>query len=88
LHKHKANRAINFISTERKYHDHEKHHPNATLSHHHTRENLVCLHAARLVWPLILKETRMHPDHNPMPFDAKRMLRGGFRTIVNGSNNQ
>jgi TetR/AcrR family transcriptional regulator, transcriptional repressor for nem operon len=35
-------------------------------------------------WPLILKDPRMHPDHNPMPFDAKRMLRGGFQTIVSG----
>jgi TetR/AcrR family transcriptional regulator, transcriptional repressor for nem operon len=35
-------------------------------------------------WPLILKDPRMHPDHNPMPFDMKRMLRGGFQTIVNG----
>jgi TetR/AcrR family transcriptional regulator, transcriptional repressor for nem operon len=35
-------------------------------------------------WPLILRDPRMHPDHNPMPFDMKRMLRGGFQTIVNG----
>lgn len=35
-------------------------------------------------WPLILRDPRLHPDHNPMPFDAKRMLRGGFQTIVNG----
>jgi TetR/AcrR family transcriptional regulator, transcriptional repressor for nem operon len=35
-------------------------------------------------WPLILRDQRMHPDHNPMPFDVKRMLRGGFQTIVNG----
>jgi TetR/AcrR family transcriptional regulator, transcriptional repressor for nem operon len=35
-------------------------------------------------WPLILPDPRMHPDHNPMPFDMKRMLRGGFQTIVNG----
>ena len=35
-------------------------------------------------WPLILKDPRMHPDDNPMPFDVKRMLRGGFQTIVNG----
>jgi TetR/AcrR family transcriptional regulator, transcriptional repressor for nem operon len=35
-------------------------------------------------WPLILRDPRMHPDHNPMPFDVKRMLRGGFQTIVNG----
>jgi TetR/AcrR family transcriptional regulator, transcriptional repressor for nem operon len=35
-------------------------------------------------WPLILKDPRMHPDLNPMPFDSKRMLRGGFQTIVSG----
>ena len=35
-------------------------------------------------WPLILRDPRMHPDVNPMPFDVKRMLRGGFETIVNG----
>jgi TetR/AcrR family transcriptional regulator, transcriptional repressor for nem operon len=35
-------------------------------------------------WPLILRDPRMHPDHNPMPFEMKRMLRGGFQTIVNG----
>ncbi len=33
-------------------------------------------------WPLILRDPRMSPDTNPMPFDAKRMLRGGFQTIV------
>jgi TetR/AcrR family transcriptional regulator, transcriptional repressor for nem operon len=35
-------------------------------------------------WPLILRDPRMHPDHNPMPFDLKRMLRAGFQTIVSG----
>jgi TetR/AcrR family transcriptional regulator, transcriptional repressor for nem operon len=34
-------------------------------------------------WPLILRDPRMHKDHNPMPFDMKRMLRGGFQTIIN-----
>lgn len=34
-------------------------------------------------WPLILRDPRMRPDVNPMPFDYKRMLRGGFETIVN-----
>jgi TetR/AcrR family transcriptional regulator, transcriptional repressor for nem operon len=33
-------------------------------------------------WPLILRDPRMHPDRNPMPFDMKRMLRAGFQTIV------
>jgi TetR/AcrR family transcriptional regulator, transcriptional repressor for nem operon len=35
-------------------------------------------------WPLILRDPRMSPEANPMPFDMKRMLRGGFQTIVNG----
>ena len=34
-------------------------------------------------WPRILRDPRMHPDVNPMPYDFKRMLRGGFQTIVN-----
>ena len=34
-------------------------------------------------WPRILRDPRMQLDTNPMPFDAKRMLRGGFQTIVN-----
>ncbi|MFM7332046.1 MAG: DUF1428 family protein [Brachymonas sp.] len=33
-------------------------------------------------WPRILRDPRMHPDVNPMPYDYKRMLRGGFQTIV------
>ena len=35
-------------------------------------------------WPLILKDPRMGPDANPATFDIKRMLRGGFQTVVNG----
>jgi TetR/AcrR family transcriptional regulator, transcriptional repressor for nem operon len=35
-------------------------------------------------WPLIVRDPRMSKEHNPMPFDMKRMLRGGFQTIVNG----
>ncbi|MES2686921.1 MAG: DUF1428 family protein [Pseudomonadota bacterium] len=35
-------------------------------------------------WPLILQDLRMRPDGKSMPFDAKRMVRGGFQTIVNG----
>jgi uncharacterized protein YbaA (DUF1428 family) len=34
-------------------------------------------------WPLILRDPRMNPEVNPMPYDFKRMLRGGFQTIVN-----
>jgi TetR/AcrR family transcriptional regulator, transcriptional repressor for nem operon len=35
-------------------------------------------------WPLILRDPRMSSEVNPMPYDYKRMLRGGFETIVNG----
>ena len=34
-------------------------------------------------WPLIVRDPRMSSGFNPMPFDRKRMLRGGFQTIVN-----
>jgi uncharacterized protein YbaA (DUF1428 family) len=27
-------------------------------------------------------DPRIHPDHNPMPFDGKRMIYGGFEEIV------
>lgn len=30
----------------------------------------------------MMKDPRMHPDHNPMPFDGKRMIYGGFEMIV------
>lgn len=35
-------------------------------------------------WPLILRDPRMQPDRNPIPYDMKRMLRGGFQTIASG----
>jgi TetR/AcrR family transcriptional regulator, transcriptional repressor for nem operon len=35
-------------------------------------------------WPHILRDPRMSAIHNQMPFDMKRILRGGFQTIVNG----
>jgi TetR/AcrR family transcriptional regulator, transcriptional repressor for nem operon len=34
-------------------------------------------------WPLILRDPCMSKEHKPMPFDVKRMLHGGFQTIVN-----
>jgi TetR/AcrR family transcriptional regulator, transcriptional repressor for nem operon len=33
-------------------------------------------------WPKILRDQRMHPDVNPLPYDHKRMLRGGFQTVI------
>jgi TetR/AcrR family transcriptional regulator, transcriptional repressor for nem operon len=35
-------------------------------------------------WPLIQNDPRMSPSLNPFPFDIRRMVRGGFQTIVNG----
>jgi TetR/AcrR family transcriptional regulator, transcriptional repressor for nem operon len=35
-------------------------------------------------WPLILRDPRMSLESNPLPYDIKRMLRGGFQTIVAG----
>ena len=29
-----------------------------------------------------LKDARLHPDNNPMPFDGARMIYGGFEVIV------
>ena len=29
-----------------------------------------------------MKDPRMQPDKNPMPFDGKRMIYGGFEPIV------
>lgn len=30
----------------------------------------------------IMKDPRLHPDVNPMPFDGKRLIYGGFEPIV------
>ncbi len=30
----------------------------------------------------IMKDPRMSPEHNPMPFDGKRMIYGGFEPVV------
>lgn len=32
----------------------------------------------------VMADPRMHPDINPMPFDGRRMIYGGFRVIVDG----
>jgi uncharacterized protein YbaA (DUF1428 family) len=31
----------------------------------------------------VMADPRLQPDVNPMPFDGKRLIYGGFRTIVN-----
>jgi uncharacterized protein YbaA (DUF1428 family) len=33
-------------------------------------------------WAKIMEDPRMKPDVNPMPFDGRRMIYGGFETIL------
>ena len=33
-------------------------------------------------WEAIMNDPRMHPDQNPMPFDGKRLIYGGFDVIL------
>ncbi len=33
-------------------------------------------------WEKVMADPRMSADTNPMPFDGKRMIFGGFETIV------
>lgn len=33
-------------------------------------------------WAAIMDDPRMHPDQNPMPFDGKRLIYGGFDVIL------
>ncbi|WP_428775043.1 DUF1428 domain-containing protein [Vibrio sp.] len=33
-------------------------------------------------WQRMMDDPRMHPDQNPMPFDGKRLIYGGFNIIV------
>ncbi len=33
-------------------------------------------------WQAIMEDPRMHPDQNPMPFDGKRLIYGGFEVIL------
>lgn len=45
-----------------------------------------------LIWPskqvrdagmaIMMEDPRMQPDVNPMPFDGKRMIFGGFETVI------
>lgn len=32
--------------------------------------------------PRVMEDPRLHPDTNPMPFDGKRLIYGGFNVIV------
>jgi uncharacterized protein YbaA (DUF1428 family) len=33
-------------------------------------------------WTKIMEDPRMHSDANPMPFDAKRLIYGGFQMLL------
>ena len=33
-------------------------------------------------WKKVMADPRLQPDANPMPFDGKRLIYGGFETIV------
>jgi uncharacterized protein YbaA (DUF1428 family) len=33
-------------------------------------------------WKKLMADPRMQPDKNPMPFDGKRLIYGGFQTII------
>ena len=33
-------------------------------------------------WEKMMADERMSPENNPMPFDGKRMIFGGFETIL------
>lgn len=33
-------------------------------------------------WEAIMEDPRMHPDNNPMPFDGKRLIFGGFDVLI------
>ena len=32
--------------------------------------------------PKVMEDPRLHPDQNPMPFDGKRLVYGGFEPVV------
>jgi uncharacterized protein YbaA (DUF1428 family) len=32
-------------------------------------------------WAAMMEDPRMHPDNNPMPFDGKRLIYGGFEVM-------
>ncbi|MBU2923245.1 DUF1428 domain-containing protein [Colwellia sp. 4_MG-2023] len=33
-------------------------------------------------WEAIMEDPRMDPEQNPMPFDGKRLIYGGFEVII------
>lgn len=38
--------------------------------------------ARKTAWEKIMADPRMQPDRNPMPFDGKRMIYGGFEIKI------
>jgi len=36
----------------------------------------------KAAWDKVMADPRMQPDKNPMPFDGKRLIYGGFEPIV------
>ncbi|MCC6888559.1 MAG: DUF1428 domain-containing protein [Hyphomicrobiales bacterium] len=38
--------------------------------------------ARKTAWDKIMADPRMQPDKNPMPFDGKRLIYGGFEPLV------
>ena len=34
-------------------------------------------------WAALMEDERLHPDVNPMPFDGKRLIYGGFEELIN-----
>lgn len=33
-------------------------------------------------WKRVMEDPRMKPEDNPMPFDGKRLIYGGFSTVI------
>jgi uncharacterized protein YbaA (DUF1428 family) len=33
-------------------------------------------------WPKLMADPRLSPEHNPMPFDGKRLIYGGFEVLL------
>ena len=33
-------------------------------------------------WESLMVDERLHPDNNPMPFDGKRLIYGGFEALI------
>ena len=38
--------------------------------------------ARNTAWEKLRSDPRMQPDQNPMPFDGKRLIYGGFETLM------